>query len=221
MLTNLISELAHKDQLTGVVVVDNGYDPPFHTYHPNTHFIRDAENPPNLSRLWNLGLRYVADKEAERVASVAPNKPCPNDYYVAVLNDDLMTLPDRFVSRLAEAMQDTNAAAAYPDQHLIGRGVDGPVIVHTKATPVSLYTRLTGYAFALRGSAGLYADENLRWWYGDDDLDWRAREAGGSVLVGGLRVTHVSPNQSTVGELAAQVEVDRKTFIAKWGRAPW
>ncbi len=197
-LRNLVAQLREQD--TQVVVVDNGVS--LLSEDPGVHVIRDFEDPPNLSRLWNVGLRYVADLES------------PNEYFVAVLNDDLV-IPPSFIENLAIGMMHGGAVAAFPDQH----GQGGHLLDH--AGPVSLFRRMTGYAFMLRGSAGLFADETLKWWYGDDDLDWRAREAGGVVCVAGVTVQHLHPNGSTTGVLAEQAGRDRQTFVAKWGRAPW
>ena len=205
LLADLVSTLVSDN--VNVVVIDTGYEPPWGTYHGKVTTLRDTTQPPNISRWWNLGLDY-----AQRIEG-------GNEHVVAVLNDDVI-VPKGFVQRLAVFITTQDAVAAYPDQHdyFIGKG---GCLKHTVAEPVSLYTRMCGYAFALRGSARLRADEKLEWWYGDDDLDWRARQAGGSVLVGGLKVQHVSPNSTTIGELAAQTGRDRQTFINKWGRAPW
>lgn len=206
MLANLCRQL--NGDGVSVVVIDTGYDPPLTSLHDDgdsIEIIRDDAEPPNISRWWNRGLDAVHTVQ----------QWIDQEYIVAVLNDDLV-LPPRFVSRLADAIVNHDAAAAYPDQHGFARDYK-----HEYAGPISLFRRMTGYAFALRGSANFRADEMLQWWYGDDDLDWRAREAGGSVLVGGLKVEHLSPNSTTVGKLAEQAGRDRQTFINKWGRAPW
>ena len=205
MLVNLLTQL-HQDSVQAVVI-DTGYDPSFFTWHDDIDWVRDVTEPPNISRWWNLGLNYIKEIEGS------------NEHIVAILNDDLV-IPKGFVPRLATFIETQDAVAAYPDQHDYFLGKPA-CLKHTRAEPVSLYTRMCGYAFALRGSTGLRADETLQWWYGDDDLDWRAREAGGSVLVGGLKVDHLSPNSTTVGKLAEQAGRDRQTFIDKWGRAPW
>jgi hypothetical protein len=203
MLTNLTGQL-HADGVK-IVVIDTGYDPPLSLgYWDNVDIIEDNRSP-NISRWWNLGLDAI--HEVQRWID--------NEYVVAVLNDDLV-IPPRFVQQLAEAIKNTGAAVAYPDQHGFGRNH-----LHQYAGPISLYRRMTGYAFALRGSANIRADETLQWWYGDDDIDWTARQRGGSLLVGGLRVEHLRPNETTVGELAEQTGRDRRQFEAKWGRTPW
>lgn len=203
MLSKLCQQLM-QDKIQ-VVIIDTGYDPPLVELAGKVDVIRDDAQPPNISRWWNLGLDAI--HEVQRWID--------KEYVVAVLNDDLV-IPPKFVQTLAGAIVKHGAAAAYPDQHGFGSDVN-----HTFAGPISLYRRMIGYAFALRGSANIRADETLQWWYGDDDIDWTARSRGGSVLVGGVSVQHLTPNQTTVGALAEQTGRDRETFTAKWGRAPW
>lgn len=206
LLGNLTTQL--KADKIKTVIVDTGYDPPLsespYWKKQSFHIIRD-DDPlhPNISRWWNLGLDFVAEREGD------------NEYAVAVLNDDLV-IPHKFVQQLADALTRHNAAAAYPDQHGFFRDY-----VHRTVGPISMYRRMTGYAFALRGSAKIRADETIKWWYGDDDIDWTARKNGGSVLVGGLSVQHLLPNTTTVGKLAEQTGLDRVTFMKKWGRTPF
>jgi glycosyltransferase involved in cell wall biosynthesis len=203
MLRNLVNQLINDE--VNVVIIDTGYekDAPYEDPDQFVHVIRDDAQPLNISRWWNLGLDHVKHAEGDA------------EHVVAVLNDDLV-IPPGFVMRLAQAIVAHNAAAAYPDQY--GFNCD---YVHRVPVPISLYRRMTGYAFALRGSANIRADETLQWWYGDDDIDWTARQRGGSVLVGGLRVQHLLPNSTTVGNLATQAGLDRGRFKEKWGRTPW
>jgi glycosyltransferase involved in cell wall biosynthesis len=198
-LTALVEQLL--DDNVKVVVIDNGVR--FSYDDSRVHIIRDFEDPPNLSRLWNVGLKYVADINTD------------DQYYVAVLNDDLI-LPERFVEKCALKIYDTGAAVAYPDQH--ARGTD---LFLKDVRPYPLVYRMTGYAFVLRGSAGIFADETIKWWYGDNDIEWQARTLGGTLMVGGLKVQHLFPDHTTVGDLMVQAGKDRETFIAKWGIAPW
>ena len=207
MLNNLVNQLS--DDGVKIVVIDTGYDVSWEVQNPNAITIFAEIEPKNISRWWNLGLDYAKTVERD------------NEHVVAVLNDDIV-IPKRFVQKLAEELMQTGAAAAYPDQHdVLADGRLGNRLIHEYAVPVDLRTRLCGYAFALRGSANLRADETLQWWYGDDDLDWRARQSGGSVMVRGLKVEHLSANSTTVGKLAEQAGRDRQTFIDKWRTAPW
>lgn len=154
----------------------------------------------NISAWWNLGLDAVAEFMGG------------DEYVVAVLNDDVV-VPAGFVQTLAGAIEHYGAAAAYPDVYNVGHD-------HVQKT-IPDGPRMAGFAFALRGSAGIRADESLAWWYGDNDIDWQARQMGGTVLVGGLKIQHLYANSTTVGELAEQAGRDREVFVAKWGAAPW
>lgn len=154
----------------------------------------------NISKWWNVGLNFIKEIEED------------NEYVVAVLNDDVV-IPQGFVQVLAGAIEHYDAAAAYPDVYSLGAD-------HVE-TRIPQGPRMSGFAFALRGSAGIRADETLEWWYGDNDIDWQARQKGGTVLVGGLLIEHLYANSTTVGELAEQAGRDREVFVAKWGMAPW
>lgn len=186
------------------VIVDHQSDPPI--TEPCARVIR-CDCPPNISHLWNLGLNWVD--------MVARGEP----YFVAVLNDDLR-IPAGTLETIVEGMEATGAVCGFPDVHGLLRA--GRTDVRTEPGPVNLFTRMTGFCFILRGEANLRADERLVWWYGDDDLEWRAAASGGVVRVGGVTVQHLSPNGS-LGDtgLAEQTVADRDTFIAKWGKPPW
>lgn len=187
------------------VIVDNGSEPPVRANVAS--LIRDLGDPPSISALWNTGL--------DRVAALAQGP-----YDVAVLNDDLR-IPAGTLEAVSAAMRAHGCAAAFPDAHHML--APGAVDVLTEPGPHNLFHRMTGYCFVLRGEDGLRADETMRWWYSDDDLEWRAAQAGGVARVGvATPVTHLHPNVSTGRpELAAQAAQDRARFVAKWGTPPW
>lgn len=198
------------DQVDRVIVIDNLSSPPVDVdqWHGTVGVVRIPVDPPNISAFWNVGLA-LADNSAHAVGA--------DEWDVAVLNSDVV-VPPGWVDTLSAAMRSTRAVLAYPDQHG-GR----EQILHTKAVPVDLRQRITGYAYMLRGEAGLRLDEAMAWWYSDDDLDWRAREQGGALLVPGIPVDHRCPNGSLYErpELEEQTVRDRETFAATWGRTPW
>lgn len=169
--------------------------------HP-TMVVQDFREPKNISRWWNLGLG-CADYRNRHSGE--------DEYVVAVLNDDIVVQPG-FVHALANGILHYDVAAAFPDVF----GVQRDQIFHQPS-----HWRMSGYAFALRGSLGLRADESMQWWYGDNDLEWQALRAGGVVTVGGLGIRHLYPNSTTTGELAEQAGRDRQTFQTKWGSTPW
>jgi hypothetical protein len=205
LLTECVGSVV--DQVDTVFVIDNQSDPPIDVeqWYGRVRAVRAPLDPPNISTLWNIGLALA---DASRGSA--------DRWDIAVLNSDV-TVPPGWIDGLSTAMRSGPAVLAYPDQHGGRRQ-----ILHTKAEPVDLRTRITGYAYLLRGEAGLRLDEDLAWWYGDDDLDWRAREQGGALLVPGLAVEHRCPNVSTNErpELRQQAARDRETFRAKWGSTP-
>lgn len=198
------------DQVDRVIVIDNLSDPPIdpEPWHGKVGVAAFPIDPPNISTLWNIGIA-LTDASAHAVDA--------GEWDIAVLNSDVV-VPPGWIAALAKAMRSTPAVLAYPDQH--GGHAQ---LLHTKAEPIDLSQRITGFAYLLRGEAGLRLDESMAWWYSDDDLDWRAREQGGALLVPGLAVEHRAPNISTHErpELLEQTGRDRATFASKWGRTPW
>lgn len=206
---DLLHDCIHSviDQVDRVIVLDNLSQPPIdpEPWHGKAGVVSLPIDPPNISTLWNVGIA-LADASS------------PTDEWdIAVLNSDVV-VPPGWIDTLSAAMRSTTAVLAYPDQ-FGGR----QQILHTKAEPIDLRQRITGYAFMLRGEHGLRFDEDLAWWFGDDAADWTAREQGGALLVPGIPVEHRAPNISTHErpELLAQTGRDRETFRKKWGVTPW
>lgn len=194
---------AIQDQVDQVLVVDNSDQGVYFNdgKHPQVWVGWDAEQPPNLSRLWNAGI----DKARKLAAGDSP--------FIAVLNDDAIVPPGWFAEIEANMLEFGCYAGAF---------ADGPPTLHRVPGVTGLHQRMPGYAFIIRGS--LRADERLRWWCGDNDLDMQARAAGGTVLVpqSGLgAVQHLYPDQTTRGVLAEQTAADMATFVEKWGFRPW
>lgn len=206
-----------------VLVIDNASEPktqfslPLRFLGRRIQVTRDEEQPPNLSRLWNIGLDWanLLEQEQQRM----PHNML-QDYAVAILNDDVV-LPPRLLHHLADEL-------TYHDVDIACPGTTGLQCYVNKGDPFpGVGLRLTGWCFVVRGSSGLRADESLRWWCGDDDLQAQAVENGrGTVAIklnpdmaAGLR--HKHPDQSTTGVLAEQTHKDMATFVAKWGQRPW
>lgn len=194
-------------QVDMVLVVDNASDPPAEVPASLTNVlvVQDGEQPPNLSRLWNLGLD-----------TIEKHKPAGwTTWDVAVLNDDAEP-PAGWMTAVSTAMRELRAVAGCS----VGSATSG-VQLHGPASTPSVYTRLTGWAFVLRGEAHLRADERLRWWCGDDDLSAKARNSGGLVRVPGHLVPNACADQTTRGALAEQAATDMATFVEIWGQRPW
>lgn len=196
-----------KDQVDYILVVDNASEPPMHTLlkKPITPltFLRDMTQPANLPRLWNLGF--------DQILMIAEPK-----WKIAVLTDDVR-IPEGWFDVVADAMDRTGAVA----------GCTSPWNGHLTqellklAPDADIMNRMYGPAFMIRGESHLRANEELKWWWNDTDLDWRARGAGGMVVVPSHPVVNRYPNASTVGVNAEQAGRDRETFKATWGWNPW
>jgi len=192
-----------------ILIIDNASEPPMHTlvnkegFDTPITYLRDMTQPANLPRLWNIGfdqIKMLADET----------------WKIAVLTDDVRVPAGWFVA-VSDAMDRHGAAAGcstpFPDRFTRD--------VVKRQPDRDLLQRLFGPAFVIRGEAGLRANEDLKWWWNDTDLDWKARGAGGMVIVPGYTVTNRYPNESTVGELAIQAGRDRGAFKEAWGWLPW
>lgn len=211
-LRNLVRQLAGSCDL--VVVIDNASDPPVNPadlgeYVP-TAVISDPEQPPNLARFWNVGLRAIAALQQPGHADVDLAQ-----WDVAILNDDV-ELPDGWYDYVAGALRTHDVLAASADAY---GAVSAPLVRRDKHN--SLATRMCPWAFIIRGECGFEADEKLRWWWQDTDAEWRLAIAGGVVVMPGYIARNLGANSSTVGVLAEQAGADRRTFAEKWGYNPW
>ena len=202
LLTALVASLGR--QCDRIVVLDNASEPPVDEEQLQTAagapvlVLRDEEQPPHLSRYWNVMLDAVAEWAKDE-----------DVYDVAVLNDDSI-VPAGWYDACANGL----------------RGHGSAVVAHTTPTVPALLTelhnqpgnRMTPHAFVIRGDLGMRADEAMSWWYFDTDLDFRARQAGGVLSVPGPQVVNARANSTTVGALAEQAGKDQATFEAKWSR---
>lgn len=192
-------------QCDQIVVLDNASEPPVARDRllaaagkAGVEVLHDSEQPPHLSRFWNVMLDRVADRATYFQA---------DRWDVAILNDDAV-IPAGWYDACSNGL----------------RAHETAVIAHTTPTTPALLTelgndprnRMTPHAFVIRGEVGLRADEAMRWWYFDTDLDQQARIAGGVLSVDGPRVVNSLANTTTVGPLAEQAEKDRAVFEAKW-----
>ena len=149
--------------------------------------ILDAEGPLNIHRWWNMGIEYAQANGGSEVA---------------VLNDDLIinsaTIPD-----LVKALHATGAAIATP----------GPRDrLYRNRLP--LRPLLIGSLWVLDLQSGLRPSEDFQWWYGDDDLDIRARRNFNGLVTVPVWFDHPHAGQATETSQMLQelVEQDEETF---------
>ena len=195
------------DQVDRVYVVEGGPDALFVDSGSDDYDITVVREPElNISRWWNLGLSLIADRMREHEQS---------RWNVVILNDDAM-IPPGWVDAVSTAMRSAGAAAGCS-----GNPNPWPV-VHQNPGPVDLSTRLQGYAFILAGEKGVRANEQLKWYFSDDHVDWMSRQHGGVINIPGFHVRHLYPNGQLTAELQVQIAEDAKAFTAYWaGMRPW
>lgn len=222
-LDNLILSL-HGNQVddsSRILVINNGQPWGVSSWaRRNATVVTDSREAPHIYNMWNIGLAWAARcaSELSRAPGYHGGKIKP--HAVAVLNDDVQ-LPPNFAARTIQTLRDTDCTIAFPDQGPgIMNAIPGPF-------PTDIYEdqkRITGYAFVVNGTHGIRCDENFKWHYGDDDLDWQARrDYNGTQEVTGVTVKHLYPSKSTNASpsLIEQAGKDRETFIKKWGKPPW
>lgn len=115
--------------------------------------------------------------------------------YVAVLNDDV-ELADDPLNRIVSGMKNQGFVLGYP-------------------YPFPGWT--CGYCWVLDLASDVRPDENFRWWYGDNDLNFQARAYGGVIAVP-AKVKHLHGNELTKDneELMALTTKDEDLFFEKW-----
>jgi glycosyltransferase involved in cell wall biosynthesis len=212
-LNALVEALA--PQCDTIVIIDNASTPPVGIWvkykdWPMIAVLRDPEQPPNLSRLWNEGLAEVESCAVARRQDV---------WDVAIFNDDAIVPPTWF-DTVAAFLRGRDPMPAVCCTHTYGEPARPPLL---KITPDGdLFNRMCPWAFVARGELGLRYNERLRWWWSDTLFDWAARRAGGVLSVPGPQVINSRANESTVGVLAEQAGKDRLMFEEiTGGPAPW
>lgn len=213
-LVSLVTSL--RDQCDVVIIVDNASSPAVAmdwfgesiTSVADLIIVRDDEQPPNLSRLWNVGLDVATAHASQRDAA---------RWDVAILNDDTV-LPSGWYDSISTALRDHPTAAIACGAP--GDWIHAPIF-HTDPRTSNIMTRMTPWAFVTRGELSIRADESLRWWWGDTDFEWQARQRGGVLIIPGHIAMNSLANSTTHGVLAEQAGRDGETFRQKWGWRPW
>lgn len=166
----------------------------------------DSVKEINISRWWNVGLGW-GEQYARKWGGF-------KKWDVAILNDDAI-VPEGWFDAVSGTMRQMGVAAG------CSGAPPGMPVLHTRPGPVGLETRLQGFAYIVAGELGLRANEQLRWYFTDDYMDWESRKLGGMVMVPGFRVNHLYPNGQMSPEIEAQVAQDAQTFVNLYGMRPW
>lgn len=200
-LGRLLDSLQHPPDLT--VVVADGFDA---ADLAGQHVVpQEPERGMNLARWWNLGMDYAAS-----VAGDAWHE-------VAVVSSDVVGRPDSLALLRAKIRVDGLT--------MVGPNLAGDADATWHAgSQRTVATRVPAECWMLPGELGLRADERMRWWYADDDLEMQARRYGALGLVGvvggtGLRLG--DPSSYLSEEQQRWAAESRELFVSKWGCQPW
>jgi hypothetical protein len=200
MLETLRAQL--EGQVTDTFVFDNGYS------DEDAPALAILAHDWPLHRMWNTGLDM-----AEKAAGGSP-------FNVIVINDDV-EVPNEFAAQLEAGLRaHEDHWVAYPNWQ--GLDVEPGRVARTRADSLAGQT-MSGWAFMVRGEAGLRFDERFSFWYGDSQLEWQVKEAGKyTVCVGGCFARHLDPVRSTLEdpERLAQAEADEALFAEIHGLDP-
>lgn len=190
-----------------VVVVANGENPIRSDELPDARVLQYPQDGFNLSAWWNYGIDYVRTHADE-------------PYEIFVFNADCFTTFEDLL-KLAHSLRLHNLSVVGPDQ---GRVCKDSVHIEKRLQPVSdKQYRLPGYAFMLEGESGIRMDENIRFWYNDDDLEWTGRSLKGVGLVRDVQVDHPYAGNLSCRmnpTLHQYANEDREYFFNKWGNYP-
>lgn len=151
---------------------------------------------PNIQRWWNVGIEAAITRGATAVA---------------VLNDDLKINTETLPTLYTE-LQRTNAAIACPTRPDWGDG-------HYKNNNIFPYTPvILGCLWMLNTQYPLRPDPQYVWWYGDSDLDIRARCDYSGIVTADVYYEHFFSGEGTrkSTSLAAQTERDGETFESNY-----
>ena len=151
-----------------------------------------------IYQMWNYGWKYALDHSGK-----------DGEVNVAILNNDISFLPGT-IERLSDALRsEALVGITYPDYDVrcSSLGSIGPTTGFPLRQTTGTYRSggMCGWAFMIRGEAARWGvpfiDEKLKWWFGDDFIEMKFREAGYKVCrLVGLPVDHASEATASNGE---------------------
>jgi len=146
-----------------------------------------VDGPLNIQRWWLAGIQECVRRGATQVA---------------IVNDDVV-LPAASLAALAAALDETGAAVASP----------GPAYLHV-TTHLPVGRGLDGALWVLDVRTDLRPDPRFVWWYGDDDVDLRARRDHGGLVQVPVEWEHRHASSATDASPALQALLasDQRTF---------
>lgn len=141
---------------------------------------------------------------------------------LAILNNDLIVGP-QFIEHLTASQR-----VASPIGAVSANWKNATLADHTQRiagtasmSPPDTNIWFAGFAFmvAVDRIGDIRCDEELNWWYGDDDLCLQITQAGLHLAMSqNAKIIHLFEQTASVNpDLASQTVADRQYFINKWG----
>lgn len=218
-LSRLLGSIVHDKTVTSIMIFDNGHNvankrllATFESLNPKIWVI-DSESA-SLYEMWNAGWEYAT------MSGLPVN--------VAILNDDCYIHPGSLDVMAHFLRMDSQLGAVYPDYTVPLDSVGGFTakdfsLRKTKST--FGHGGMSGFCFMVKGELDIPAvDENLRWWYGDDDLVKQLELHGWEIgRVVGLPVEHDPGQSSKFIDVEGMIKADMAYFNQKYGehRTRW
>jgi hypothetical protein len=164
---------------------------------PGGTVIVEDLGPINIQRWWLRGIEECAARGATAVA---------------VCNDDLELGPAT-LEQLHAALVQTGAAIASPSRPPRRDGLH-------KGHLIPYSPRIWGCLWMVDVASGLRPDPRYVWWYGDNDLDIRARRDYSGIVTVPVEFSHRHPGEGTGASefLTEQTRRDTMTFQGDYAR---
>ena len=152
---------------------------------------------PNIQRWWRRGIEEAKSRGASAVA---------------VLNDDIRVTPETLPS-LHRALVGSGATVASPSRPFVKTKVH-------KGRLVPYEPRIWGCLWVLDLASDLRPDERFVWWYGDCDLDIRARRDYNGIVTLDVEYEHMFPGEGTFKSpsLVEQTDLDAIVFEKEYAK---
>lgn len=207
---SLTSQLLEQGGYTDLVIFDHASETPeMREWLDARPDVRKVSAELGIHDMWNLGIEEAVKRHGGHAD-------------VLFLNNDLR-LGEEFCRRMSSALHSDPQLVAVSANY---DGRDGEGVVPVRGICAGRYDGsggLAGFAFAVR--ADFLEDyrfpEDMKWFYGDNDLCASAEQAGAWYgIAADAEVEHLDGGGATFAErgleLEALYEPDRKAFEAKW-----
>lgn len=210
MIIDLLQQLEEQDDeiLRNIFVMDNGMP-------ESTR--RDCEMFKHVSviRCHNLGIYEMWNKGVLKSMLVNPVD------YIAIFNDDIILVADKFLTRLVEPLDtrdDVWASCGNYDQREFDH-------YYHRFPGTFKDGGFAGFCFAVKGEAYMMGlplfETRYHWWYGDDDFVHEIEHAGKqAVMAQSAYMLHIDNGSKTIvqytPEFNAKVAKDQEIYLKKW-----